>query len=323
MKMLLIISSVVLILGILILLTAYVCYRVVFFASRKIEIPTEEYPIPPGKIYEPFRDTMVQWMKETREFPFEEVSVTSFDGLKLCGKYYEYAPGAPLEIMFHGYRGSAERDLCGGVQRCHAIGRNALIVDQRTSCKSEGTVISFGVNESRDCQTWIDFAIKRFGDDVKIVLCGISMGAATVLMAAGRTLPKNVVGVLADCGFSSAREIIIKCANEIHCPGKFLYPFIKLGAKLYGRFDLDEYSPKEAMKTCQVPVIFIHGDTDVFVPCEMSQINYDACVAPKRFVKVPKAGHGLSYLVDSEGYLKVLAEFFTEHGLPTKVVEPR
>ena len=105
----------------------------------------------------------------------------------------------------------------------------------------------------------IDFAVKQFGSDVKIVLTGISMGAATVLMASGKQLPKNVVGVLADCGFSSPKEIIKKCAKDQHYPVKLIYPFIKLSAKIFGHFDLEEYSPLEAMKTCKVPVIFFHG----------------------------------------------------------------
>ena len=143
-----------------------------------------------------------------------------------------------MEIMFHGYRGNAERDLSGGIQRCFALGRSVLLVDQRTSCGSEGNVISFGINEHRDCLSWVDFAVKHFGPDIKIILTGISMGASTVLMAAGKELPKNVVGVLADCGFSSAREIIKKCARDLKIPADLIYPFIKLGAKIFGHFNL-------------------------------------------------------------------------------------
>ena len=212
--------------------------------------------------------------------------------------------------MFHGYRGSAERDLSGGIQRCFALGRNVLLVDQRTSCGSEGNVISFGINEHRDCLSWVNFAVKEFGSDVKLVLTGISMGASTVLMAAGKPLPKNVVGVLADCGFSSAKKIIQKCAKDIHCPFHLIYPFIKLGAKLFGHFDLEEYTPLEAMETCQVPVIFFHGEDDDFVPCEMSRANFEACAGRKRLVTVPGAGHGLSYPVDPERYLSELRAFF-------------
>ena len=115
------------------LLIAYICFYIAFYVPRKTEENADDISIPEGEIYEPYRDQMTKWIKETRALPHEDVSITSFDGLKLVGKYYEYAPGAPIELMFHGYRGSAERDLSGGVQRCFSLGRNVLLVDQRTS----------------------------------------------------------------------------------------------------------------------------------------------------------------------------------------------
>ena len=302
-----------------VLLISYFCYRITFYAKPTPPLGPDEYDIPRGKIYEPHRETMIGWMKEVRKLPKQDVSITSFDGLKLAGTYYQWAPGAVTELMFHGYRGSAERDLCGGVHRAFSLGHNVLIVDQRTSCRSEGNTITFGINEHRDCLAWVDFAIDFLGKDAKIILTGISMGASTVLMAAGRELPENVVGVLADCGFHSAREIICKCAKRLKFPPKLIYPFIKLGAKLFGHFDLEEYSPIEAMKTCKVPVIFFHGDTDDFVPWEMSRENYNACSAPKRLVVIPGAGHGLAYVMDPDRYLQEMADFFTANGVPTQV----
>lgn len=298
------------VLAFLILLTAYVCYRLTFYAPRKPPADPEEYPLPKGETYAPFREKMIEWMRQTRAMPHEDACIRSFDGLTLWGKYYEYAPGAPIELMFHGYRGSAERDLCGGAQRCFVLGRSALIVDQRTSGRSEGNVISFGVNESKDCHAWLQYMLKRFGPDVKIILTGISMGAATVLMAAGEEIPENVIGVLADCGYTSPREIILDVMGKMGLPGKLLYPFVKLGARLYGHFDLEETSPMEAVKRCKVPVIFFHGETDSFVPCDMSRENYAACASRKRLVTIPGAGHGLCYPKAPKTYLRELKEFF-------------
>ena len=301
------------------LLVAYICFRMVFFANRKKDLPSEEISFPEGDIYAPYHHLMEKWILETRNFPQEDFYIKSHDGLTLHAKYFEFAPNAVTEIMFHGYRSTAERDLSGGVQRCFALGRNVLLVDQRTSCGSEGKVISFGINEHRDCLAWIDFAVNHFGKDVKLVLTGISMGASTVLMAAGNPLSENVVGVLADCGFSSPKQIIQKCAKDQHYPVKLIYPFIKLGAKIFGHFDLEEYSPLEAMKTCKVPVIFFHGEDDDFVPCYMSQEMYEACTSPKKLVTVPGAGHGLVYLVDNEKYFQSVVDFFNEVGVETKL----
>lgn len=309
-----------LLLAVLVLLISYICFWMVFYVPTKKEENSDVIPVPAGEIYEPYHPQMKKWIKEARALNSEDFYIKAFDGVTLHAKYYECAKGATTEIMFHGYRGSAERDLSGGVQRCFALGRNVLLVDQRTSCGSEGKVITFGVNEHKDCLAWVDFAVNHFGSDVKLVLTGISMGASTVLMAAGKELPPNVVGVLADCGFSSAKKIIKKCARDIHVPADLIYPFIKLGAKIFGHFDLEEYTPLEAMKTCKIPIIFFHGEGDDFVPCDMSRELYAECRAPKRLVTVPGAGHGLVYVVDNDGYFKAVCDFFTENGVETKVV---
>lgn len=298
--------------------TTFVCFLITFYVTKK-QKSVKEFDLPPGEIYKPFHEQMLAWMKETKNFPHEEVSVTSFDGLTLFGKYFECEKGAPIELMFPGYRGNAERDLCGGVQRCFALKRNVLLVDQRACGKSDGKVISFGINERKDCAVWVDYLVKRFGLDVKIILTGISMGAATVLMASVMEFPENVIGVIADCGYTSAKDIIKKCIKDMHLSAKIMYPFVKLGARIYGRFNLEETSPKDAMQICRLPVIFFHGEADDFVPCEMSVINYDACITNKKIVTVPDAGHGLSYIVDSEKYLQALKNFERESTLTQKI----
>ncbi len=304
----------------LVLLTAYICFYIAFYVPRKKAEP-DAINIPEGDIYEPYKDQMIQWIKETRALPHEDVSVTSFDGLKLCGKFFEYAPGAPIELMFHGYRGSAERDLSGGVQRCFALGRSVLLVDQRTSQGSEGHVISFGINESKDALEWISFIINHYGKDSKIILTGISMGAATVMITAGKKLPDNVIGVLADCGYSTAEAIIKLAIRQMNLPPTLMYPFVKLGAKLFGHFDLEETSPLEAMKNCKLPIIFIHGEADDFVPCDMSCQLYDTCNSPKVLLTVPDAGHGLGYIKDLDGYLDTVVDFSNKYIVPTTVVK--
>ncbi len=89
----------------LFLLATYVCFYITFYVSERRRKQDKEFDIPPGKIYEPYRDTMISWMQQMRNTPHRCVSITSFDGLKLCGKYYEFEPGAAIELMFHGYRG--------------------------------------------------------------------------------------------------------------------------------------------------------------------------------------------------------------------------
>ena len=307
-----IIGIIVAVLLLLTLAIAYYCYRRVFYAPPRKPMADDEYEIPPGEIYEAYRDKMVAWMKETRAMPCERVSVTSFDGLILRGRYYEYAKGAPVEILFHGYQGTSERDLCGGVQRCFALGRNALLVDQRASGESDGKVITFGINERKDCLTWIDFIIKKLGNNVKIMLGGVSMGGATVLTAAGEDLPKNVVCALGDCPYSTPKAIIQKIIKEMRLPPALVYPFIKLGARIFGHFNLEEASPLQAMATCKIPVILFHGDEDAFVPFAMSEEILNACNTQKRLVAVKGAGHGLAFPKDEAAYIAALKAFEQE-----------
>jgi pimeloyl-ACP methyl ester carboxylesterase len=217
-----------------------------------------------------------------------------------------------VELLFHGYRGNAERDLSGGVERCFSLKRNALIIDQRSSGRSDGNVITFVIKERFDCLKWVNFAIEHFGEDVQIILTGISMGAATVMMAAGEKLPKNVVCVLADCGYTSPKEILEKVIHDMKLPVWLVMPFVKLGARLFGDFNLEETSPIEAVKHTNIPLILIHGEADDFIPWQMSKRIYDHCNSKKSFVTIPNAGHGLAFPVDKQAYLQALLDFEKE-----------
>ena len=98
-------------------------------------------------------------------------------------------------------------------------------------------------------------------------------------------------------------------------PADLLYPFVRLGAIVFGRFDPDSYSPEEAMANCKLPVIFVHGEADDFVPCEMTRRNYELCTGPKVLLMVPGAGHGLSYPAAPERYIRTLKDFNATMGL--------
>lgn len=303
---------------IIVLLTSYICFLKVFRTPQRKVLGKGEYDLPPGDIYEPFYPQMKIWVDSIRSMKRELLETQSFDGLKLRGYYYEYSPDSPIELIFHGYSGNAERDLSGGVERCFALGRSVVLIDQRGAGMSEGNMSTFGINERRDCLTWIDFATKKFGKERSLIIGGISMGAATVMMASGENLPENVVCVMADCGYSSQKEIICKVVKEMKLPVKIVYPFIKLGAKLYGKFDLEEVSPVEAVAKSKTPIVFIHGDNDDFVPHSMSVECFNACSAPKKMVTIEGAGHGLAFPVNQEKYIESLREFENEVGFLKK-----
>lgn len=291
-----------------VLALAYFCCRMGFYVPEQTE--ADLFKFPSGEQYALYAEVSAQMVRAALDIPYEDVWIRSHDGLRLHGRFYAVEPDAPVQIMFHGYKSGAERDFCGGLQVAVQGGFNVLLVDQRAHGKSEGKYLTFGVKERYDCLDWVNYAVEHFGADAKILLYGISMGAATVLMAGGLELPENVVGIVADCGYSSPSTIIKQVLRDHHCPLFPVYHLTRLGGILFAGFDLEEASATEAMECCQVPVLFIHGGDDRFVPCRMSEENYEHCKAGnKRLLIVPDAGHGISYLLDREKYLATLDEF--------------
>lgn len=284
---------------------AYYAYRVAFYASPNNR---DGIPATDGTQYDPYREEMSRIFHQLNDRPCEFVTIQSHDGLTLSGRYYHIQDGAPLDIGFHGYRSSPMTDFSGGSELSFQLGHNVLLVDQRAHGKSSGCTITFGILERRDLLRWVDYAVKRFGKETKIILYGISMGGATVLMASELALPENVRGIIADCPYASALDIILHVGKSIPIPQWLMKPFVILGAKIFGGFDICETDALRAVKNTGVPILIIHGEADGFVPCEMSDIastNPDF-VARHTF---PGADHGISYLVDTPRYKKIVTEF--------------
>ena len=215
---------------------AYGAYRFAYYSPHKNQ--NDPYLAPDGHRYTPEDGPTYGLIREMDELPFEPVTIRSRDGLQLFGRYYHVRDGAPLQIQMHGYRGHALRDFCGGNKLAREAGLNTLVVDQRAHGKSEGHTISFGINERWDCLGWAEYAAQRW-PGVPISLAGISMGAATVLMASDLPLPEAVKGIIADCGYSSPRAIIKHVCWSLPKPFRIFYPFTSLSAELFGHFDPD------------------------------------------------------------------------------------
>ena len=284
------------------------CFRKVFYSpmNRKCD----PYALPRGEQYQRERERMLSLVREMDGIPYEPVTITAFDGTKLFGRYYHVRDGAPLQLQFHGYHGAALRDFCGGNKLAREAGHNTLVVDQRAHGRSGGTVISFGILERRDCLAWARYAVSRFGAGTPVFLSGVSMGASTVLMASELALPANIIGIIADCPYSSPEAIMRKvCRVDMHLPPALVLPFIRLGARLFGHFDTRESDAVRAVKNTGVPILLLHGEDDRFVPCEMSREICAACAGDITCVTFPDAGHGLSYIVDTEKYENEVARF--------------
>lgn len=286
----------------------YAVYRMVFGRSGKNQ--GFENEIPQGKQYDPYAEMIKGNIEKVRRLPYQQVFIEAKDGTTLAARYYHFRDEAPLLLFFHGYHGGALRDGNGVLLFAEKMGYNILLVDQRAHGRSGGKTITFGIKERYDCLDWIRYANRRFGEETQIVLAGISMGASTVLMAADLGLPANVKGIMADCPYSSPKEILQAVMKQMKFPVNVTYTTVRLGAKLFGGFDVEEYSALEAMKHCNLPVLFVHGDADYFVPWEMSRTCYEACgCQEKKLVLVKGAAHAISYCVDGQLYEKEMTEF--------------
>ena len=285
---------------------AYYAYRVVFFSPMA---EREKTPTVSGPGYDPYRQEIDRVYGLLRDREYEPVTIRSREGLTLSGRYYHVAEGAPVAICFHGYRSSGLTDFCGGCDLSFSMGHNVLLVDQRAHGKSGGRTISFGIKERQDLLCWVRYAVERFGKDVKILLYGISMGGATVLMAAELDLPENVKAIVADCPYSSPLDIILQVGKSMPIPGWLIKPFVILGAKVYGGFDLRETDCIRSVREAGVPILLIHGEADTFVPCEMSKAICSAAPDKVTLHTFPGAEHGVSYLVDTPRYHRITAAF--------------
>ncbi len=286
----------------------YYAYRIGFYSPY-----TDREKIPPvtGPQYEVHREEMARIFQQLKDRPCEFVTIQSHDGLTLSGRYYHTADGAPLDIGFHGYRSSPLTDFTGGSELSINLGHNVLLVDQRAHGKSEGRTITFGIQERHDCLRWIQYAMERFGCDTKIILYGVSMGGATVLMASGLELPENVKGIIADCPYASPMDIILHVGQKMPIPNWLIRPFVKLGAKVYGGFDVEETDAATAVKKAQIPILIIHGEADSFVPCKMSDVVSENPKFIERHT-FPGADHAISFLVDPVRYKDLVTHFMNK-----------
>lgn len=288
----------------------YCCAGYVFAPNRKNTL--DPYILPKGDIYKKNPHITRGLIEGSLALPFEEVTITSHDGLRLYGRYYEGRGDGPLQIMFHGYQSSAIRDFCGGLQLGLDLGCGVLLVDQRAHGKSGGKYLTFGVKERLDCLDWAHYAAARWPGR-PIVLTGISMGAATVLMAADLDLPEQVAGIIADCGYTSPRDILRQVIGDMHLPVGPAYGVVRLAGRLYCGFDTDRGSAPDALAKTALPCLFIHGEADDFVPCRMARENYAACAGERTLLTVPGAAHGLSFTTDYEAYRATVKAFLERH----------
>ena len=263
--------------------------------------------------YGRFYDHIVEGDKWLKEHEAKEVFIKSHDGLELCALWVPAKNPRATAMLVHGYRSCFLADFGLAFDMYHKMGFNLLLPYQRAHGKSKGIWITFGVKESRDMQNWVVFHNENFGC-FPMFACGLSMGASTVMYMTDAELPSNVSCVIADCGFTSPREILEHVYKRTtHLPPVLSMWVAELLACIFAGFSLMEKDSRKSLANSKLPIALIHGDIDDFVPCDMSRESYNACISPKRILIVEGARHGVSYIKDKERYKDFVVDFIEEN----------
>ena len=265
-------------------------------------------------------------MIATREWLYrqntDEVTVESFDGLKLWGMFIPAENAKGTVLCMHGWHGDWKSNWGCFLRFFNDRGYNVLVTNERAHGKSEGHWITYGIKERYDVCSWVDYLARRLGKDHPIFLAGISMGSATVQMASVFDFPANVRGIYADCGFTSPYEIMKSVVEDSGFPPSTkkykltagpLLALLDVFTKAFAGFGLKEYSTLEALPAAKYPVLFVHGLADDFVPSYMSEQGYAACRTEKELVLVPDAVHTRSWYVDRPRVSEALGAFLDKY----------
>lgn len=248
------------------------------------------------------------------EYGYERHYMTNERGHKLVAYHVKPKKESKVYVFCsHGYRNEGKREWCFFVKHyVEELGYNMFFVDHQCAGESDGQYVGFSSFESVDSMKWLDYMNDTFGKDIDIILHGISMGSTTVMLMTGNNeLPENVRFTIADCGFTSALDEFKYKLEGWGAPEKPLVPIICAMNKQRAGYDFQtDTNALEAVAKAKIPMLFIHGGADKFVPTYMVHQLFDACAAPyKDKLVVDGAGHGESYYVDKSGYEKKMDEF--------------
>ena len=250
-----------------------------------------------------------KWLEEKSNY--SDKYIESYDKLQLHS-YVVNQNSNKWAIVVHGYGGSGKL-MSDKSKYFYDMGYNVLIPDLRGHGKSEGDYIGMGWKDRLDIISWINFIIKE-NPNAEIVLHGTSMGAATVLMTSGENLPSNVKAIVADCAYTSAwDEFSYQLETYLKVPSSYILNVTNMVTKLKAGYSLKEASALECVKKATVPILYIHGDKDKFVPYSMMDKLYDATNSPKEKLTIEGGEHANSDLVSPFLYWLTVEDFLNQY----------
>lgn len=256
-------------------------------------------------------------IKWVNDYGYEKHYIINKDGNKLVGYHMKPKKSSNVFVFAsHGYRSDGIGEWCYFAKYyVEQLGFNLFFVDHQAAGESEGNKIGFGSFEARDCLQWFRYLNETFGSDIEIMLHGMSMGSATVMIVCGsEDLPSNVKFAVADCGYTSAFDEFSYKMENLNIPSKPLVPIINKINKIRSGYDFDkDTNALQGVKKAKLPMLFIHGSGDKFVPTYMGYLLYENCASEHKDILIVKgADHAESYNTDKDSYEGKIAEFCTE-----------
>lgn len=219
-----------------------------------------------------------------------------------CGK-----PSKKFVICSHGYRSNGIDEFASIIPFYLENGINTFVIDHQAHGKSEGSTITFGLRESKDLLGWVHWLIEHFGQDIEIMIHGVSMGAASALETSSQ-VPEQVKFIVEDCGYTTIKQQILHTLKSVKVPTA-VYGLLSGNFWLHTLSPLNKISPLEEVKQAKIPILFVHGMKDDLVPFTMGEELYDACPTEKDALFVVNAGHTQSYFMDRLAYENKIKEF--------------
>lgn len=280
--------------------------------NKKLVLPQEVGAKFSGCDMSHLRELLTNNLKWVEDYGYEKHYIMSDRGEKLVGYLMKAKEPSNIYVFgAHGYRSYGKKEFCGFAQYYLGRGINIFFPDHIASGESDGTHCTFGYYEKEDCMKWLQYMKDNFGEDIKIILHGVSMGSATVCMMSGKEdLPENVKFTVADCGFTTAKALFKFKMDALKIPDCGLLRGVNFANKVNHGFDFKDIAPVESVAKAEVPMLFVHGKDDNLVPSFMAQELYDSCSSDyKDILIVEGADHAQAHVGGKEEYEEKIDTF--------------
>lgn len=280
--------------------------------NKKMVMPPEMGAKVSGCDMSHLRELLTNNLKWVEDYGYEKHYIMSDRGEGLVGYLMKAKEPSNVYVFgAHGYRSYGKKEFCGFAQYYLSRGINVFFPDHIASGESDGTHCTFGYYEREDCLKWLKYMTDHFGEDIKIILHGVSMGSATVCMMSGRNnLPANVKFTVADCGFTTAKELFKFKMDGLGIPDVGLLRGVNFANRINHGFDFRDIAPVECVQNARVPMLFVHGKEDNLVPSYMAQVLYDNCSNPNKDILIVEgADHAQAHVGGKEEYEAKIDKF--------------